>query len=46
LHRVVVPLGGEVGGHPNAAGCLIPREKEEEFISELKKILELEVVEV
>lgn len=46
LHRVVVPLGGEVGGHPNAAGCLIPRSREKEFISELRRVLDLEVVKV
>lgn len=23
LHKVVLPMGGEVGGHPAAAGCLI-----------------------
>lgn len=46
LHRAVVPVGGEVGGHPNAAGCLIPKEKEKEFLGELKKVLDLEVVSV
>jgi RecJ-like exonuclease len=42
LSKVVVPLGGEVGGHPNAAGCLISREKEAQFISELQKVLDIE----
>lgn len=46
LHRVVVPLGGEVGGHPAAAGCSISREKEAAFITELQKVLEVEVVKV
>lgn len=46
LHKAVVSLGGEVGGHPNAAGCLIPKEKEEEFITEVKKILDIEVLKV
>jgi RecJ-like exonuclease len=46
LHKAVVPIGGEVGGHPNAAGCLISREKEEEFIGELRKVLDLEVVRI
>jgi single-stranded-DNA-specific exonuclease len=46
LHRVVVPLGGEVGGHPNAAGCMIEKEKEEQFIGELRKVLDVEVVHV
>lgn len=41
LNKVVVPLGGEVGGHPNAAGCLISKENENYFIEELKKTLEI-----
>tara|TARA_Y100000310_G_C20679233_1_gene814923 strand:- start:480 stop:1799 length:1320 start_codon:yes stop_codon:yes gene_type:complete len=44
LHKVVSPLGGEVGGHPAAAGCLIPKEKEEPFLSELIKTLEIKHV--
>lgn len=46
LNRVVAPLGGEVGGHSNAAGCLIERKNEETFINELRKILEVEMVKV
>jgi len=46
LHKVVIPLGGEVGGHPNAAGCLISKNQEEQFIVELKKVLDVEVVKV
>ena len=46
LHQVVIHLGGEVGGHPAAAGCMITRDKEEEFITELKKVLEIELVKV
>jgi len=46
LHKIVVPLGGEVGGHPNAAGCLISKIHEQTFIDELKKTLEVEVVKV
>jgi single-stranded-DNA-specific exonuclease len=42
LSKVVIPLGGEVGGHPGAAGCLISKEKESIFISELQKTLETE----
>lgn len=44
LHKIVVPLGGEVGGHPNAAGCLISRDHEALFISELQKHLETELI--
>lgn len=46
LNQIVVPLGGEVGGHPKAAGCLISKEKESEFIQNLKKTLESELVKV
>jgi len=40
LHKAVISLGGEVGGHQKAAGCLISKEKEQLFISELRKTLE------
>ena len=46
LTRAVVPLSGEVGGHPNAAGGLIAREKEAEFITEIKKVLEVDIIKV
>jgi single-stranded-DNA-specific exonuclease len=46
LNKVVVPMGGEVGGHPKAAGCLISKDKESLFIQELQKTLELELVKV
>ena len=46
LNQVVVPLGGEVGGHPKAAGCLISKNHEALFLSELQKILEVELVKV
>ncbi len=44
LHKAVIEIGGEVGGHPNAAGCLIAKEQETRFIEELKKVLEIEIV--
>ncbi len=40
LNQVVVQLGGEVGGHQNAAGCLISKKCETQFIVELQKVLE------
>jgi len=46
LTKVVLPLGGEVGGHPAAAGCIIEKDQEQEFIEELKKVLELETIKV
>lgn len=46
LNQVVVPLGGEVGGHPAAAGCLISREQEVTFLENLQKVLDVERVKV
>ncbi len=44
LTKAVIPLNGEVGGHPNAAGAVVLREHETELIQELKKILDIELV--
>lgn len=44
LAQVMTTLGGEVGGHPKAAGCLISKENEDKFISELQKVLDIEFV--
>ncbi|MBU2562595.1 MAG: DHH family phosphoesterase [Nanoarchaeota archaeon] len=46
LARVIEKTGGEVGGHSVAAGCLIDQEKENEFIDNLKKNLEIELVKI
>lgn len=46
LARVVQLIGGEVGGHEFAAGCIIQKEKEQDFTDSLKKNLEIEVVHV
>ncbi|MBI2632578.1 DHH family phosphoesterase [Candidatus Pacearchaeota archaeon] len=46
LNKVIVQIGGEVGGHPNAAGCLILRAHEELFIQELRKVLDIETIKV
>ena len=46
LSRVMKTIGGEVGGHEFAAGCMITREKEQEFIDNLKKNLEIELVKI
>ncbi len=46
LDRVVVPLGGEVGGHPNAAGCIIAKHQELQFIQELQKVLDIELIKI
>jgi len=39
-------LEAECGGHALAAGCLVPREKESEFLENLKKALEIELIKV
>ncbi len=44
LNSVVEIIGGEVGGHQFAAGCLVEKQKESQFIEELKKKLEIELV--
>jgi len=46
LNEVIVRIGGEVGGHEAAAGCMITRDKEEEFMSLLKKSFEIELVKI
>ena len=46
LAKVVDNMGGEVGGHEFAAGCLIDQEKENDFINHIKKNFEIEVVKV
>jgi single-stranded-DNA-specific exonuclease len=46
LEKITVNLKGEFGGHQNAAGCTICKEKEQEFIESLKRTLEIEVVKV
>ena len=46
LTSIIEKIGGEVGGHEFAAGCMIKQEKEEEFIELLKKNLEIELVKI
>ncbi len=46
LNQVIVNIGGEVGGHPKAAGCVINKEYESKFIEELKKVLEIQFIKV
>jgi len=46
LNNVVSKIGGEVGGHELAAGCLIERHQEQEFIEHLKKNFEIELVKI
>ncbi len=46
LSKAIIPIGGEVGGHPKAAGGLIEKAKEAQFLQELKKVLDIELVKV
>jgi RecJ-like exonuclease len=46
LERIINHTEGEVGGHEHAAGCLIYKTKEKEFLDLLKKNLEIEVIKI
>lgn len=46
LDSVVREIGGEVGGHEFAAGCIIQQSKEEDFIQALQKRCEIELVKI
>jgi RecJ-like exonuclease len=46
LEKVTLSFHGEVGGHNKAAGCLIKKEQEQEFIQALQKSLEIEVLKI
>ncbi len=46
LKEVTDEIGGEVGGHEFAAGCIIKKQKEKQFIELLKKVLEVETIKI
>jgi len=46
LDNVIKEIGGEVGGHKFAAGCIVNKNKEKKFIDLLKKNLEIELVKI
>lgn len=46
LEKSVIDIKAEVGGHKEAAGCLIKKEDEKKFIEEIKKNLEIEVIKI
>ncbi len=46
LDSIIKEIGGEVGGHEFAAGCVISRDKEMDFIEALKKSCEIELVKI
>ncbi|MEM4605687.1 MAG: DHH family phosphoesterase [Candidatus Pacearchaeota archaeon] len=46
LERAVINIKAEVGGHKEAAGCLIRKEDEEKFIEEIKKNLDIQIIKI
>lgn len=46
LNDIVEKTGGNVGGHQDAAGCIILKEKEQDFIELLKKSFEIELIKI
>jgi RecJ-like exonuclease len=46
IESVTKIIGGEAGGHNNAAGCTIKKENEKEFIDLVKRKLEFELIKV
>ncbi len=46
LSSIIEKTGGDVGGHESAAGCMLKKEKEKEFLDFLKKSLEIELVKI
>lgn len=50
LYKILNPVarivGGEAGGHANAAGAIIPIQKEQEFISLLEQALKIEEIKI
>lgn len=46
LNSVIEEIGGEVGGHKYAAGCLLEKDKEQQFLDLLQRRLEIELVKI
>ena len=46
LDSIVKETGGEVGGHEFAAGAMISKDKEKDFIEALRKSCEIELVKI
>ncbi|MBU1136459.1 MAG: DHH family phosphoesterase [Nanoarchaeota archaeon] len=46
LSESMKTIHGECGGHQKAAGCLVPKSQENQFMEILKKQLEVEVVKI
>ena len=46
MDSITCLIGGESGGHKDAAGCIFPREQEQKFIELIQKQFEIEMVKV
>jgi len=46
IDSIIQTIGGESGGHYNAAGCTINRENEDKFIELIQRKLEFEMIKV
>lgn len=46
IDSIMKTIGGESGGHCNAAGCIIKKEDEDKFIELVQRKLEFEVIKV
>ncbi len=46
LEQVATTLKGDAGGHKNAAGGIIPKEKEQEFIETIRRSFEIETIKI
>lgn len=46
MDKIISLIGGESGGHKEAAGCLIDKKDEDKFIELVKKQLEIELIKV
>ncbi len=46
LQKIMQNFDGEIGGHANAAGCMIEKKDEQSFIESIRKNLEIEQIKI
>ncbi len=46
IEEVINITGGECGGHKKAAGCIINKSKEQDFINEIRRKLDIELIKI
>ena len=46
LDPIIKEIGGEVGGHELAAGCILTKDKEKIFVDALKNAFEIELIKI